>query len=105
MKLITERDLIRGVADAWGRQFISTSGEHNETKMRLVSLNKETATADEVNEIIGNASWTNIKCDQCGTLVKLVVQVGKVPAYESNTANLCTTCLTAAYALLPHNEE
>ena len=105
MKLITERDLIRGIADAWGHPHKEANGDNYRTWVALDSLNKETASADEVSKIIGNDSWTRINCDECGKRVLLVVQVGLEPDYDVSNANLCATCLTAAYALLPHNEE
>lgn len=105
MKLITERTLIRGVADAWARQYPERSGDEAEIKRKLISLDKETATSEEIKEIIGNDSWTSITCDECGNSVSLVVQVGQEPDYESNTAALCADCLTAAYGRMIKRDE
>ena len=101
MKLITERDLIMGVAEAWSRQYTNASGDKAVIKKMLQALDKETATREDVKDIIGNYSWTQITCDECGQYSTLVVQVGQGPDYESNTATLCAECLTKAFKLLP----
>ena len=107
MKLITERDLIRGIADAWGRQYQEATGDkyRDFIKKKLAAMNLESATVDEVAVIIGNHAWTRIVCDICNSSVPLAVEVGEEFDYEKQTSYLCATCLTAAYALLPHNEE
>lgn len=104
MILITERDKIRGVADAWDKQY--TGWQHDAQKMaigrELRKLDKETATAADVERIIGNDSWTQQECDECKQAVKAVVQVGDEPYYESNTVLLCVHCIGKA-AELAHN--
>ena len=100
MKLITERDLIMGVAEAWSRQYAKASGDKAVIKKMLQALDKETATGEDVKDIIGNYSWTRIMCNECGQYSTLVVQVGQEPDYESNTADLCAECLTKAFNLL-----
>ena len=102
MKLITERDLIRLVLDSWCAQYPETTGENYETTKKLMDLNRETATSEEVNAIIGNRTWTEVTCDQCGNSTSLAVMVGQEPDDESSTAVLCDKCLTAAYKLLQH---
>ena len=107
MNLITKRSLIRAVADRWCEQyfpfnndaplFSKRMGFSNDLTKRqihdaLVSLDKATATEDMVSNIIGNASWTNIKCDECGKDVDAVIVVGEPMDYESHTARLCREC-------------
>lgn len=104
MELITTRSQIRSVAERWKQQyptdqttmhFKSTDAIH----ARLLALDTETATAEEVIAIIGNGSWTRIRCDQCGQEVDAAVVCGEEPDYESHTANLCVPCLESALAL------
>ena len=64
----------------------------------------DTASVADVTAIIGNDSWTSLKCDECGKYVDAVVQVGEEPDYESYSAKLCKPCvykaLTLAYDII-----
>ena len=102
MKLITERDLIRNVLDSWCAQYPEKIGENYQIMKKLMDLNRETATSEEVNAIIGNETWTSINCDQCGKYVSLAVIVGQEPDVDSNTVIVCDRCLNYAYDLLQH---
>jgi hypothetical protein len=67
----------------------------------LLAMNSQTATAAEVNEIIGNQRWCCPReCDECGAKTWGLVQLGQEPDDESNTAEICGNCLTAALRLL-----
>jgi hypothetical protein len=116
MKLITQRDLIRKVAERWHQQYdhypeddrplfsvrngMRTQLNKREIASHLDMLNKETATADDVNTIIGNKSWTRLTCDECGSeTITEVMEVGQEPDYESNTARLCLECIKKAYIM------
>src|SRR5687767_5398271 len=100
--LITERDKIRGVAQAWRNQYLYNGRwrrEDNDKRViyeRLCRLNPETATADDVTKIIGNSSWTAINCNNCDECVTRAVQLGDEPDYESATAIVCGPCLKDA---------
>ena len=101
MKLITERDLIRSVSSRWNEQY-----KHWPPGDRLAALDLEVVTADEVAGIIGNTSWTHIKCDECGDEdTGAVVQIGQEPDYESCTATICFACLEKALALKPNAKD
>lgn len=98
MKLMTERGQILGVAERWADQY---GGEKGEIHAALVALNKETATADDVKQIIGNGSWVmKPACDECDIETWDVVQMGEPPDYESRTVYLCAGCLKKAIDLL-----
>ena len=100
MRLISERTLIREVASRWDYQYPKAIGARGDTSKALHALNAETATAAEVNAIIGNDSWTTIPdCDECNQKVLEVVEVGEEPDYESSTARLCKECLKKAISL------
>lgn len=65
----------------------------------LEDLNKPTPEA--VNAIIGNDSWTKLTCDECGSDVDAVVQVGEeLYFYEPRTASICLTCAKDAVSAL-----
>lgn len=100
IEVITERYLIRNVARRWRQQYGDSphNPEHQTIGQALVAL--ETASADDVNGIVGNSSWTRINCDACGRAVKSVVHIGEQPDYESSTAMICGDCLSKALKIL-----
>jgi len=111
MNLLTQRDLIRGVAKKWRaayskyncdpplfsvRNGISKLRSKMEIADELDLLDPETATPEDVALVIGNDSWTRLKCDECKNEVDAVLIVGEKPDYESNTTSLCRCCVEAA---------
>lgn len=101
MKVITERQLIRTVADRWREQYPEGCKPHQEDIWKALNgLDKETSTADDVRELIGNDSWCRIFCNECKEYTGLAIQVGEEPDYDSATANLCMDCLTKAFNLM-----
>jgi len=51
---------------------------------------------EDVNMVIGNDSWTDLRCDECNAHVEEVMRVGDEPDYESATAHICKPCLVKA---------
>jgi hypothetical protein len=107
MKIFTERDLILGVVARWKAQYnpkYYLTNPHMLNKIEILKnleeLDLKTATAQEVNAIIGNDSWITMSCHECGTKTLTVIQVGQEKDYESATANLCKSCLEKAYKLM-----
>jgi hypothetical protein len=99
MIVITQRSLIRDVAKRWKLQYrdARSGTDKIEVGRKLAMLDGETASADAVNAIIGNSSWTQVpKCDECGASREVVVQLGEEPDYESHTACICVECLRKA---------
>lgn len=107
MHLITKRSLIRSVADRWHAQYapfrndsplfskrmgLSDGLTKQQIHSALAALEKETATEDDVANIIGNRSWANIQCHECGWDVAAVIVVGETEDCESHTAHLCQAC-------------
>ena len=107
MKIFTERDLILGVVGRWKAQYnpkYALKNPHMLDKMEILNklekLDLKTTTAQEVNAIIGNDSWTTMWCHECGSGELPIVQVGQEEDYESAAANLCKSCLEKAYDLM-----
>lgn len=101
MDLLNERQQIKAVARKWNRQY--PTGVHGgvDVGAKLVGLDVETATADDVARIIGNRSWVaKNACHECKTETWDAVQLGEEPDYESSTATICANCLRAALRLL-----
>ena len=102
MKLMNERNQVRGVAKAWRAKYgASTLAHHVKIGKKLDRLNDEVASAADVASIIGNDSWAyQHRCSECGTGTWDAVQVGEEPDYESETAYVCVDCLRKALALI-----
>lgn len=112
MKTITTIDLIRGVAEKWRRQYapfdethvVLFSARHGHTELRpkrviyeeLLALDPETATAEDVNRIIGNDTWTSPVCEECGSITDAVVVVEG----EDANVSLCFPCVEKAHTLM-----
>lgn len=106
MRIVTMRELIRSVPEHWRASYERTEywlsdrwGESKqETYKRLLKLNLETCTPADVTAVIGNSSWTYLRCDECGASVDQVLMFGTA-GYETSTHSLCAKCVHAAFAL------
>jgi len=103
MKLITTRDRIRSVAAFWKKQYWRGGRwTHSERVNRqaiyekLCELNTNDASVQDVERIIGNASWTNLECNECNELVGAAVEVGD--GYGASVC-LCEMCLKHALGM------
>jgi hypothetical protein len=108
VNIITKKDLIRGVANRWRVQYpkgIWDASGKDEIYDQLKALDLSTATEDDIAQIIGNRSWTSIKCDGCGEQVDAIVKLGQPEDYESRTVDLCPLCVGAAFKLIQKHKE
>ena len=78
MELITERSQIKSVAERWDavygpefRPVVSGSSKEKSDKLHALNLNK--VSANTVNKIIGNDTWTVLICHECAVKVKKIV--------------------------------
>ena len=112
MELITIRSQILEVADRWREQYAMRYADDLD-KMKILreleKLDKETATAKDVENIIGNTSWAcKQECRECKKDYDSIVELGDLPYYESSTTWICLKCLKKAIELfdepksLPH---
>lgn len=100
MERISRKTQALSTAERWKAQYdhTSTMPMHNgrsrkEIYEALAAL--EDPTPEQVNEIIGNSTWTSIICEWCDQKVEeAVFHVGD---YED--ATICFPCLKAAVAL------
>jgi hypothetical protein len=102
MKKITQRDLIKEVAKRWREQYTPFKNAPDKLRICLAldALDGNTASAEDVAAIIGNASWANLTCDDCEEYVTEVMELGQEPDYESHTASICGPCLEKALKIL-----
>lgn len=99
MRKITQRGLIRDVPTRWRRQYPTgvVYPSAPQKQQLLDALDLETATAAEVDAIIGNESWTRLpECQECGKENVETVEIGQPLEIESRTARVCADCLRAA---------
>lgn len=100
MKTITVEDRIAVVADRWKAQYFGSQW-HSERMMDVWSKLKAlpgNATTAQVEAIVGNDTWTDIRCDECGEHVELAIVLNETEDY--NTFTICEGCLNAAQILL-----
>jgi hypothetical protein len=104
MKLITRLDNAAFAESRWYRNYshqsyCNTASICGRTKREiheeLVALGPNPSPA-QVEEVIGNTSWTSCVCHECGKSVEEMVQIGQEPDYESATAEICFPCLKKA---------
>jgi len=104
MKIITERDKIKSVPKRWNKQY--GVGNHSNDKIvimnKLNNLDLNTATAKQIDNIIGNKTWTNDTCSECGKYSSPVVMIGQKPDYGSCTVWICVDCLKRIFKLTKH---
>jgi len=57
---------------------------------------------DDVDEIIGNASWTEVGCcNECGNQTPTaIVELGETLSYDSSTAYICLECIAKLNKML-----
>ncbi len=110
MEIITIRSQIKEVAERWKEQYQRADGtwagkEHKrakgETFNLLKALNKETATAKEVENIIGNDLWACAQCCyECSKYFNTVIQVGGGSNSISAATQICPSCLKKALKMI-----
>ena len=101
MKLITTRTLIREIAHRWQKQHPNASRKDTVIGKTLNALDPDTATAEEVANIISNHTWTRVPaCSECKQHACSMVELGESPDFQSDTAWVCRECLHKAVQLL-----
>jgi hypothetical protein len=97
MRLITRQSLASQAADSWAEQYKNWGfGEDKINIAHQLRALGENPSPEDVDNVIGNNSWTRTKCHECGAENIDVVEVGEELGYESHTANICRPCLKSA---------
>jgi len=96
---IRKADVVAGVPKAWKRQYEGFKGpgaiEKQDITKKLESLPSGFSAAD-VKSIIGNESWTDCRCDECGIDSDVLVRIGDDCDYHTRWVDVCATCLSRA---------
>jgi hypothetical protein len=101
MKLITRKMLAKEAAEKWKDAYYSEEigWEYRFFKVyeRLVALGED-PDPDDVDNAIGNNSWTKTACSECDEVEGVLrLRIGGEPDYDSNMVYLCAECLEKAY--------
>lgn len=99
MRYISERDKIKEALKFFILAY--SSGKHGYQKVvdTLKTFDPETVSKEEIDNTIGNTTWTRDRCSECGDYYSEIFMLGEEPDYESNTAYLCTGCMQEAVNL------
>lgn len=101
MECFTGRSIIKGVADAWDHQYPPNgahSQRHLDIGVALRKLNLARVTAKQIDDLIGNGSWTHRWCHECSTYTTRGVVFG---SSENETfCILCAECISTAGKIL-----
>ena len=108
MEIISKRDRIRSVKIQYDRQYggkpdgwlLSDGTSPKEKSAALALLNLEVCAEEAVNEIIGNDSWTALKCDECEDDCDFLISLGESPGQGERWANVCHACLMNALEMM-----
>lgn len=107
MELVTVRDEIRSVARRWQEQYrrFGTWATYTGSAWKqqpeavheaLLGIDVETVDAGEVNRIIGNTLWTEVRCNECMEAFERAVNF----ACGEYTLTICRSCLLDAVAIV-----
>lgn len=99
MKIITRDDRAKLAPMEWYRQYQmhATPEQKRKTDILLALVNPKYS---EIDSIIGNDSWTILRCNECERTSDWVIQLGQEPDYESSTARICAECFDKAKKLV-----
>lgn len=106
MKLLTEREQVRRVAEEWrwcwpnAALRLPSGVVVGEISQRLAALDPETATAADVEAAGAKGYVEPHKCHECGEKSWDCVKLGGLPDYLDCTATICEGCLRKALALI-----
>ena len=100
MKVLTIQDLSTGAKERWKQQyFVNNVWIYGDEKKviyeNLVSLG-DNPEPEQVNEVIGNSSWTRLTCEECNKVVESVVVINA----SEYSIYLCKKCLSKAVRLI-----
>lgn len=85
MKLINDRTVILNIAERWKQQYFYNGkwnslyeSDSEKIYLALNALDRNTATSNDIKNIIGNDSWAGpYKCHECKAVVDSLVTIGE----------------------------
>lgn len=97
MNIITKRDKIKDAIE----NYLRLNSRRKIICDKLKAVNPNTITQMEVDIIIGNDSWTELKCNECERDVNVLVRFG---SSGDPTAYICKRCLKISIAAIESYE-
>lgn len=94
IQVITKRKVIMNVLSSWLSQYGKNSSD--EKTLKLKALDLQVAKERDVSDIIGNGSWTEIKCDSCGSKCQKAVSFPLKHTDHYNSIIICLKCIKEA---------
>jgi len=115
MELITKRSLIKSTPERWKMQYEreiksgnsltvrAGSKSRKETYDLLCKLDLDKCSESDIRDIIGNDSWTSLRCDECGLDSDICVAIGSGAGGEYSPEEICFKCIIKAVRLCEDN--
>jgi hypothetical protein len=98
IEIITAQEKLRDVPRQWRKQYegkpVTKWNNHPEMTAKLMAL-KWPFTKDQVDSIIGNTTWTELKCDLCDSNVSAISRLSLSYAAK-HCIDVCLDCLNKA---------
>lgn len=96
MKLITKQIKIDEAVKCWDYCYKNgTKDSYGRIEAEKIH-NLSNPTATEINEIIGNNSWTELICNECNEDVDNIMELGEELDEDTRTVWICKDCLMQA---------
>ena len=101
-KVVTQEMVCNTVAEHWFKTYsrdgvLRIGTRHQKVFSELKALESYgRSTPANIARVIGNDSWTVLRCDVCDKLVAKVVQVPGGAHTEYGMTNMCQNCLLDA---------
>jgi len=92
------RDIIRALPDRWDEQYPKNRATADKLAIgkHLRVLDLEKATPADIERVIGNGSWTSMRCHECQQDQSPLVRIGEEPDCDANWVDVCPECLEKA---------
>lgn len=110
MEIVRDTELAASAAKRWKKQYFydgewcnSRTKNYKEIYNNLRDFGSH-PTPGEVEKIIGNNSWTEVRCYVCDGILQKAIRFHK-PEEDSRVWSVCLECLEKAVNLLDPNRE
>lgn len=96
MERISRKSVTKSAPKRWEEQY-----KNNPSEDKIIITQKLNAlvwpfSKQEVDNIIGNESWTRLQCDECGLIVESVVVFSSYLTNYDAGFSVCDSCLLKA---------
>lgn len=105
MEIVSKQTKLASLYERWAEQYPPDVMDDKWGAVTKRLREDPPKTCEEADELIGNNSWTRIRCYQCEEEKDVVVRVGEEPDYESSTSWICKDCLNIALKMIEDYEK